>query len=83
MKRSDLHILRLRRQFRIVPIDDQIRESAFAAIRKTGQITLAAKLLGVGKTTLYRQLKNWARQGYVRTQSRHPFYVLPAARKAS
>ena len=46
---------------RIVPIADLEKEAILRTIEKLkGDKLLAAKLLGIGKTTLYRKLKEYA-----------------------
>jgi len=45
---------------RIVPLADIEKNAILSAIQETGgDKLLAAKLLGIGKTTLYRKIKEW------------------------
>lgn len=56
---ADRELNRFRKQLGISTLDDVIRKEVYRAIQKTGNIGLAGQLLGVGKTTIYRYLKNW------------------------
>jgi two-component system response regulator HydG len=48
---------------RIVPIADLEKQAILSTIDQlNGDKLLAAKLLGIGKTTLYRKLKEYASQ---------------------
>ena len=45
----------------LVPLEELKRRAIFRALRETGGDKLAAaRLLGIGKTTLYRKLKEYA-----------------------
>ena len=47
----------------LLPLDELERRAIFRALRETGGDKLAAaKLLGIGKTTLYRKLKQYERE---------------------
>ena len=51
---------RIGRVERVKPLKALYREAALEAMEAAGNdIGLAAKLLGVGRTTLYRKLKKW------------------------
>jgi len=44
---------------RIRSLAEVEKEAIFNALRETNDVREAARLLGVGKTTLYRKLKAW------------------------
>ena len=47
----------------VVPISEMEKQSIFNALAQTnGDKLLAARLLGIGKTTLYRKLKEYGAQ---------------------
>jgi two-component system response regulator HydG len=50
----------------LVPLEDMERRAIFRALRETsGDKLAAARLLGIGKTTLYRKLKQYESAGRV------------------
>ena len=58
-RKSSAELQRLRRRFRVKTIADVEIKLFLQTIRKTkGDKILASELLGVGKTSLYRKLKN-------------------------
>jgi DNA-binding NtrC family response regulator len=57
---QNLHSERLPEQDELVPLEELERRAIFRALRETsGDKLAAARLLGIGKTTLYRKLKQY------------------------
>ena len=65
---------RLRRKFRVVALRDLVRAEILEAVERTGSIRMAAQLLDMGKTSVYRLLNQYSRQGFVKFPKRRGTY---------